>query len=55
MLGIITGLCKACDKKILAHHLFDGDHVIEWSEGGETTLENLQILHRVCHQAKVGI
>jgi hypothetical protein len=48
------GLCKACDKKILAHHLFDGDHVIEWSEGGETTLENLQILHRVCHQAKVS-
>jgi hypothetical protein len=47
------GLCKACDKKILAHHLFDGDHVIEWSEGGETTLENLQILHRVCHQAKL--
>ena len=46
------GKCLACDKKILKHHVNDGDHVKEWSEGGETTLENLQILHRHCHQAK---
>ena len=48
------GCCAACGKKILAHHLMDGDHVREWSAGGETTMENLQILHRHCHQEKVG-
>jgi hypothetical protein len=48
------GCCAACGKKILAHHLMDGDHVREWSAGGETTMENLQILHRICHQAKTA-
>jgi len=48
------GLCAACDQKILAHHLFDGDHVMEWSAGGLTSMENLQILHRTCHQAKIA-
>jgi len=45
------GLCTVCNEKILPHHLFDGDHVVEWSKGGATTLENLQILHHACHQA----
>ena len=49
------GACTACGEKILKHQLFDGDHVKEWSEGGETTLENLQILHRHCHQAKMSL
>ena len=49
-----SGCCAACGKKILAHHLMDGDHVREWSAGGETTMENLQILHRHCHQEKLG-
>jgi hypothetical protein len=49
------GKCTACGEKILKHQLFDGDHVKEWSEGGETTLENLQILHRHCHQAKMSL
>lgn len=47
------GLCTVCGEKILSHQLFDGDHVQEWSEGGETTMENLQILHRHCHQSKL--
>lgn len=46
------GMCTLCQKKILPHHLFDGDHIVEWCEGGATTMENLQILHRHCHQAK---
>ena len=48
------GKCTACGEKILPHQLCDGDHVKEWSEGGETTMENLQILHRHCHQAKLA-
>lgn len=46
------GRCVACSEKILSHQLADGDHVLEWSVGGETTLENCQILHRHCHQEK---
>jgi len=46
------GRCLGCSKKILAHHLHDGDHIVEWCQGGETTMENLQILHRHCHQEK---
>jgi len=46
------GCCTACGEKIHKYQLADGDHVVEWSQGGETTMENLQILHRHCHQAK---
>jgi 5-methylcytosine-specific restriction endonuclease McrA len=46
------GLCALCGEKIMKHQVADGDHVIAWSEGGETTMENLQILHRHCHQEK---
>jgi hypothetical protein len=48
------GLCLYCTKPILKGQLFDGDHVLPWSEGGETASENLQILHRFCHQAKTA-
>jgi hypothetical protein len=46
------GLCAGCGEKILKHQVADGDHVVAWSEGGATTMENLQILHRHCHQTK---
>ena len=49
------GLCTACGEKILKHQVADGDHVVAWSEGGATTMENLQILHRHCHQQKTGV
>jgi hypothetical protein len=48
------GSCPACGKRILKHHLTEGDHIVEWSEGGETTLANLQLLHKGCHQAKTA-
>jgi len=48
------GCCPLCKKRILKHHLTEGDHILEWSEGGETTLENLQLLHKACHQAKTA-
>jgi len=47
-----NGLCAMCHKKILAHQLMDGDHIVEWCEGGDTTMANLQILHRMCHMLK---
>jgi len=48
------GVCAACKEPILKHQLMDGDHVTAWSEGGATAMENLQILHRHCHQAKTA-
>ena len=33
-------------------HNIHFDHVIPWSKGGETTLENLQVLCLACNEAK---
>lgn len=46
------GKCTLCQKRIFKNQLADGDHVTEWSEGGETSEENLQMVHRHCHQMK---
>ncbi len=48
------GKCAICSEVIHKHQIAEGDHIIAWSDGGETTMENLQILHRLCHQAKTG-
>ena len=48
------GLCAGCKEPILKDQLFEGDHVLPWSEGGETIPGNLQILHKFCHQAKTA-
>jgi len=31
---------------------YEGDHIIEWSKGGKTTYDNLQVLCRSCHSIK---
>jgi len=31
---------------------YDGDHIVPWASGGPTTYDNLQVLHRRCHQQK---
>jgi hypothetical protein len=46
------GKCTLCQKRIFKNQLSEGDHVTEWSEGGETSEENLQMVHRHCHQMK---
>lgn len=46
--------CTWCRKPILPDHAREGDHVIPWSQGGETTAENLEVLHRPCHQQKTA-
>ena len=46
------GLCPECNKQIFDHQRNAGDHIIEYCMGGTTTYENLQILHKLCHESK---
>jgi len=46
------GLCAICDQPIYEHQSYEGDHVQPWSKGGKTTMENLNVVHRDCHQSK---
>jgi hypothetical protein len=46
------GLCTGCNKPILEHQRRDGDHIKEYCKGGTTTYDNLQILHKLCHESK---
>lgn len=48
------GICTLCSQKILPHQVKDGDHIVEWCNGGPTTYDNLQIVHRHCHQEKTA-
>lgn len=45
------GICPDCQRK-LDRDLFDGDHIIPWSKGGPTALDNLQALCRACNGRK---
>jgi hypothetical protein len=48
------GKCAACGERIFKHQVSQGDHIVAWSEGGKTDIDNLQILHRHCHQVKTS-
>jgi superfamily II DNA or RNA helicase len=45
------GVCPDCGRK-LDRDLFEGDHIIPHSQGGPTTLDNLQALCRACNARK---
>jgi hypothetical protein len=44
-------ICLYCNEKILNND-YEGDHIKSWTSGGDTTIENLQILHKRCHKLK---
>ena len=49
-----NGICPICGK----HHEIDemeGDHIIPWSKGGKTTIDNLQMLCKKCNREKGNI
>jgi hypothetical protein len=46
------GLCTLCSKAILDHQRNAGDHIIEYCKGGDTSYENLQMVHKICHEEK---
>jgi len=42
-------VCAICQKK---KEKYEGDHIVEWSKGGKTDYENLQVLCIDCHKNK---
>lgn len=50
------GLCEGCGCELSPFsgmpNSFEADHIIPWSKGGETTLENSQALCRDCNREK---
>jgi hypothetical protein len=48
-----NGLCAICKKhKELTE--MEGDHILPWSKGGKTKIENLQMLCRDCNRTKTN-
>ena len=45
-------ICPACNLEIKEGDDYDGDHIVSWTAGGKTRPENLQVLHKRCHQLK---
>lgn len=44
-----NGICPICEKKHPIENM-DGDHILEWSKGGRTTIDNLQMVCKSCHK-----
>ncbi|MBT2728570.1 DUF262 domain-containing protein [Bacillus sp. ISL-75] len=44
--------CKICKQQILLIEDAEVDHIVPYSEGGETIKENAQITHRYCNRVK---
>lgn len=47
--------CQMCGNDVQHGAILHVDHIHPWSKGGETTLENLQILCQVCNIGKSDI
>jgi hypothetical protein len=45
------GKCARCGESFTLDKM-EGDHIIPWSEGGKTTLDNLQMLCKDCNRRK---
>jgi len=44
--------CAICGKIVKRYEDYEPDHIIPWSKGGLTTIENAQITHRNCNKRK---
>ena len=45
-------ICSYCGQKILSIDDAEVDHILAFSKGGETEMENAQLLHRHCNREK---
>jgi hypothetical protein len=46
------GNCAICSQPIHKHQRKAGDHIVEYCVGGDTKYENLQVVHKICHEQK---
>ena len=46
------GICPQCKQHFTPEDLIEVDHIIPKSKGGKDTYNNLQALHRHCHDDK---
>lgn len=44
--------CKICNQQIMMIEDSEVDHIIPYSKGGKTVIENAQITHRFCNRSK---
>ena len=47
-----NGICKKCGKKCASIEEMEADHIVPWSKGGHTVLENCQMLCKNCNRTK---
>ena len=47
-----NGICKKCGKKCVSIEEMEADHIVPWSKGGHTVLENCQMLCKNCNRTK---
>ncbi|MGB3512338.1 MAG: HNH endonuclease signature motif containing protein, partial [Microcoleaceae cyanobacterium] len=46
------GICPHCGLNFTSEDLLEVDHIVPKSLGGKDTYDNLQLLHRHCHDTK---
>jgi len=49
---IQNNTCTLCNTIIKKTDEYEGDHIQSWCSGGLTTMDNLQVVHKRCHQKK---
>lgn len=49
-----NGICPICGKHYTIEEM-EGDHIVAWSKGGKTTIDNLQMLCKKCNREKSNI
>jgi len=48
------GKCNWCEMYFREHDVLEVDHIIPKSKGGKSKMDNLQLLHRHCHDEKTA-
>jgi len=54
LLNIQKGRCAHCKSRFTSEDILEVDHIIPRCKGGKDENENLQLLHRHCHDAKTS-
>jgi hypothetical protein len=52
--AVQKNICPECKEPIFPTDRVERDHVIPYSQGGATTQENLEVVHKHCHDARTA-